>query len=100
MISAGQGGRCGEKGEDTQSGPKFSWTNPVFEDRVDGYALALGGKGGPGGKGGMGGRIVEGDLDVSQLKSLAYACGKSGKGAEFTRTNPPRTDGTVRCSTA
>ena len=94
MISAGQGGRCGEKGEDTQSGPKFSWTNPVFEDRVDGYALALGGKGGPGGKGGMGGRIVEGDLDVSQLKSLAYDCGKSGKGAEFSPDNLPGTDGT------
>lgn len=94
MISAGQGGRCGEKGEDTQSGPKFSWTNPVFEDRVDGYALALGGKGGPGGKGGMGGRIVEGDLDVSQLKSLAYACGKSGKGAEFSPEDLPGTNGT------
>lgn len=94
MISAGQGGRCGEKGEDTQSGPKFSWTNPVFEDRVDGYALALGGKGGPGGKGGMGGRIVEGDLDVSQLESLAYACGKSGKGAEFSPDDLPGTDGT------
>lgn len=94
MISAGQGGRCGEKGEDTQSGPKFSWTNPVFEDRVDGYALALGGKGGPGGKGGMGGRIVEGNLDVSQLKSLAYACGKSGKGAEFSPDDLPGTDGT------
>lgn len=94
MISAGQGGRCGEKGEDTQSGPKFSWTNPVFEDRVDGYALALGGKGGPGGKGGMGGRIVEGDIDVSQLKSLAYACGKSGKGAEFSPDDLPGTDGT------
>lgn len=94
MISAGQGGRCGEKGEDTQSGPKFSWTNPVFEDRVDGYALALGGKGGPGGKGGMGGRIVEGDLDVSQLKSLAYNCGKSGKGAEFSPDDLPGTDGT------
>lgn len=94
MISAGQGGRCGEKGEDTQSGPKFSWTNPVFEDRVDGYALALGGKGGPGGKGGMGGRIVEGDLDVSQLKSVAYACGKSGKGAEFSPDDLPGTDGT------
>lgn len=94
MISAGQGGRCGEKGEDTQSGPKFSWTNPVFEDRVDGYALALGGKGGPGGKGGKGGRIVEGDLDVSQLKSLAYACGKSGKGAEFSPDDLPGTDGT------
>ena len=94
MISPGQGGRCGEKGEDTQSGPKFSWTNPVFEDRVDGYALALGGKGGPGGKGGMGGRIVEGDLDVSQLKSLAYACGKSGKGAEFSPDDLPGTDGT------
>jgi hypothetical protein len=94
MISAGQGGRCGEKGEDTKSGPKFSWTNPVFEDRVDGYALALGGKGGPGGKGGMGGRIVEGDLDVSQLKSLAYACGKSGKGAEFSPDDLPGTDGT------
>lgn len=94
MISAGQGGRCGEKGEDTQSGPKFSWTNPVFEDRVDGYALALGGKGGPGGKGGMGGRIVEGDLDVSQLKSLAYACGKSGKGAKFSPDDLPGTDGT------
>lgn len=94
MISAGQGGRCGEKGEDTQSGPKFSWTNPVFEDRVDGYALALGGKGGPGGMGGMGGRIVEGDLDVSQLESLAYACGKSGKGAEFSPDDLPGTDGT------
>ena len=94
MISAGQGGRCGEKGEDTQSGPRFSWTNPVFEDRVDGYALALGGKGGPGGKGGMGGRIVEGDLDVSQLKSLAYDCGKSGKGAEFSPDDLPGTDGT------
>lgn len=94
MISAGQGGRCGEKGEDTQSGPKFSWTNPVFEDRVDGYALALGGKGGPGGKGGIGGRIVEGDLDVSQLKSLAYDCGKSGKGAEFSPDDLPGTDGT------
>lgn len=94
MISAGQGGRCGEKGEDTQSGPKFSWANPVFEDRVDGYALALGGKGGPGGKGGMGGRIVEGDLDVSQLKSLAYACGKSGKGAEYSPDDLPGTDGT------
>lgn len=94
MISAGQGGRCGEKGEDTQSGPKFSWTNPVFEDRVDGYALALGGKGGPGGKGGTGGRIVEGDLDVSQLKSLAYACGKSGKGAEYSPDDLPGTDGT------
>lgn len=94
MISAGQGGRCGEKGEDTQSGPKFSWTNPVFEDRVDGYALALGGKGGPGGKGGMGGRIVEGDLDVSQLKSVAYACGKSGKGAEYSPDDLPGTDGT------
>ena len=94
MISAGQGGRCGEKGEDTQSGPKFSWTNPVFEDRVDGYALALGGKGGPGGKGGMGGRIVEGDLDVAQLKSLAYACGKSGKGAEYSPDDLPGTDGT------
>lgn len=94
MISAGQGGRCGEKGEDTQSGPKFSWTTPVFEDRVDGYALALGGKGGPGGKGGMGGRIVEGDLDVSQLKSLAYDCGKSGKGAEFSPDDLPGTDGT------
>lgn len=94
MISAGQGGRCGEKGEDTQSGPKFSWTNPVFEDRVDGYALALGGKGGPGGKGGKGGRIVEGDLDVSQLKSLAYDCGKSGKGAEFSPDDLPGTDGT------
>lgn len=94
MISAGQGGRCGEKGEDTKSGPKFSWTNPVFEDRVDGYALALGGKGGPGGKGGMGGRIVEGDLDVSQLKSLAYDCGKSGKGAEFSPDDLPGTDGT------
>ena len=94
MISAGQGGHCGEKGEDTQSGPKFSWTNPVFEDRVDGYALALGGKGGPGGKGGMGGRIVEGDLDVAQLKSLAYACGKSGKGAEYSPDDLPGTDGT------
>lgn len=94
MISAGQGGRCGEKGEDTQSGPKFSWTNPVFENRVDGYALALGGKGGPGGKGGMGGRIVEGDLDVSQLKSLAYDCGKSGKGAEFSTDDLPGTNGT------
>lgn len=94
MISAGQGGRCGEKGEDTQSGPKFSWTNPVFEDRVDGYALALGGTGGPGGKGGMGGRIVEGDLDVAQIKSLAYACGKSGKGAEFSPDDLPGTDGT------
>lgn len=94
MISAGQGGRCGEKGEDTQSGPKFSWTDPVFEDRVDGYALALGGKGGPGGKGGMGGRIVEGDLDVSQLKSLAYDCGKSGKGAEFSPDDLPGTNGT------
>lgn len=94
MISAGQGGRCGEKGEDTQSGPKFSWTNPVFEDRVDGYALALGGKGGPGGKGGMGGRIVEGDLDVAPLKSLAYACGKSGKGAEFSPDDLPGTNGT------
>lgn len=94
MISAGQGGRCGEKGEDTQSGPKFSWTNPVFEDRVDGYALALGGKGGPGGKGGMGGRIVEGDLDVAQLKSLAYDCGKSGKGAEYSPDDLPGTDGT------
>lgn len=94
MISAGQGGRCGEKGEDTQSGPKFSWTNPVFEDRVDGYALALGGKGGPGGKGGTGGRIVEGDLDVAQLKSLAYDCGKSGKGAEYSPDDLPGTDGT------
>lgn len=94
MISAGQGGRCGEKGEDTQSGPKFSWTDPVFEDRVDGYALALGGKGGPGGKGGMGGRIVEGDLDVAQLKSLVYACGKSGKGAEYSPDDLPGTDGT------
>lgn len=94
MISAGQGGRCGEKGEDTQLGPKFSWTNPVFEDRGDGYALALGGKGGPGGKGGMGGRIVEGDLDVSQLKSLAYDCGKSGKGAEFNPDDLPGIDGT------
>lgn len=94
MISAGQGGRCGEKGEDTQLGPKFSWTNPVFEDHVDGYALAMGGKGGPGGKGGMGGRIVEGDLEVSQLKSLAYACGKSGKGAEFSPDDLPGTDGT------
>lgn len=94
MISAGQGGHCGEKGENTQSGPKFSWTDPVFEDRVDGYALALGGKGGPGGKGGMGGRIVEGDLDVSQLKSLAYDCGKSGKGAEFSPDDLPGTDGT------
>ena len=94
MISAGQGGRCGEKGEDTQSGPKFSWTDPVFEDRVDGYALALGGKGGPGGKGGKGGRIVEGDLDVSQLKSLAYDCGKSGKGAEFSTDDLPGTNGT------
>lgn len=94
MISAGQGGHCGEKGENTQSGPKFSWTDPVFEDRVDGYALALGGKGGPGGKGGMGGRIVEGDLDVSQLKSLAYDCGKSGKGAEFSTDDLPGTNGT------
>lgn len=94
MISAGQGGRCGEKGEDTQLGPKFSWTNPVFEDHVDGYALALGGKGGPGGKGGKGGRIVEGDLDVAQLKSLAYDCGKSGKGAEFSPDDLPGTDGT------
>lgn len=94
MISAGQGGHCGEKGEDTKSGPKFSWTDPIFEDRVDGYALALGGKGGPGGKGGMGGRIVEGDLDVSQLKSLAYDCGKSGKGAEFSPDDLPGTNGT------
>lgn len=94
MISAGQGGYCGEKGEPSGTAPHFTHKNEQWGDTITGYAMGLGGKGGPGGKGGMGGRIVEGDLDVSQLKSLAYACGKSGKGAEFSPDDLPGTDGT------
>lgn len=94
MISAGQGGHCGEKGEPSGTAPHFTHKNEQWGDTITGYAMGLGGKGGPGGKGGMGGRIVEGDLDVAQLKSLAYACGKSGKGAEFSPDDPPGTDGT------
>lgn len=94
MISAGQGGHCGEKGEPSGTAPHFIHKNEQWGDTITGYAMGLGGKGGPGGKGGMGGRIVEGDLDVAQLKSLAYACGKSGKGAEFSPDDPPGTDGT------
>lgn len=94
MISAGQGGHCGEKGEPSGTAPHFTHKNEQWGDTITGYAMGLGGKGGPGGKGGMGGRIVEGDLDVAQLKSLAYACGKSGKGTEFSPDDPPGTDGT------
>ncbi len=94
MISAGQGGHCGEKGEPSGTAPHFTHKNEQWGDTITGYAMGLGGKGGPGGKGGMGGRIVEGDLDVAQLKSLAYACGKSGKGAEFSPDDLPGTDGT------
>lgn len=94
MISAGQGGRCGEKGEPSGTAPYFTHKDELWGDTITGYAMGLGGKGGPGGKGGMGGRIVEGDLDVSQLKSLAYDCGKSGKGAEFSPDDLPGTDGT------
>lgn len=94
MISAGQGGYCGEKGEPSGTAPHFTHKNEQWGDTITGYAMGLGGKGGPGGKGGMGGRIVEGDLDVSQLKSLAYACGKGGKGAEFSPDDLPGTDGT------
>lgn len=94
MISAGQGGHCGERGEPSGTAPHFTHKNEQWGDTITGYAMGLGGKGGPGGKGGMGGRIVEGDLDVAQLKSLAYACGKSGKGAEFSPDDLPGTDGT------
>lgn len=94
MISAGQGGHCGEKGEPSGTAPHFTHKNEQWGDTITGYAMGLGGKGGPGGKGGMGGRIVEGDLDVAQLKILAYACGKSGKGTEFSPDDPPGTDGT------
>lgn len=94
MISAGQGGRCGEKGEPSGTAPYFTHKDELWGDTITGYAMGLGGKGGPGGKGGMGGRIVEGDLDVSQLKSLAYDCGKSGKGAEFNPDDLPGIDGT------
>lgn len=94
MISAGQGGHCGEKGEPSGTAPHFTHKNEQWGDTITGYAMGLGGKGGPGGKGGMGGRIVEGDLDVAHLKSLAYACGKSGKGAEFSPDDLPGTDGT------
>lgn len=94
MISAGQGGHCGEKGEPSGTAPHFTHKNEQWGDTITGYAMGLGGKGGPGGKGGMGGRIVEGDLDVAQLKILAYACGKSGKGAEFSPDDLPGTDGT------
>lgn len=94
MISAGQGGHCGEKGEPSGTAPHFTHKDEVWGDTITGYAMGLGGKGGHGGKGGMGGRIVEGDLDVAQLKSLAYACGKSGKGAEFSPDDLPGADGT------
>jgi hypothetical protein len=94
MISAGQGGRCGEKGEPSGTAPYFTHKDELWGDTITGYAMGLGGKGGPGGKGGMGGRIVEGDLDVAQITSLAYACGKSGKGAEFSPDDLPGTDGT------
>lgn len=94
MISAGQGGRCGEKGEPSGTAPYFTHKDELWGDTITGYAMGLGGKGGPGGKGGMGGRIVEGDLDVAQITSLAYACGKSGKDAEFSPDDLPGTDGT------
>ncbi len=83
LISGAQGGNCGQRGGDTGTGPSFSWRDPQWQSTVDGYALSLGGKGGSGGAGGSGARILEGNLDVSQLKELAYSCGIGGSGAAF-----------------
>lgn len=94
LISAGQGGYCGNKGEDGAEAPSVSWTNEIFGDRYSGKGLAPVAKGGLGGNPGEGGRILEGELDLSELSEIEYSCGVGGVGAVYNGDGTPGELGT------
>lgn len=94
LISGADGGHCGAPGEDASDPPHVSWTNPTWGDSFSGYGLSTGGVGGVGGVGGNGGRIVEGDLDATELTEIPYDCGVGGMGADPGDPETPGERGT------
>lgn len=94
LISAGQGGYCGNKGEDAAVSPSVSWTDQTWGDSFSGKGLSPCAKGGLGGNPGEGGRILEGELDLSDVTELEYQCGIGGLGATFNEDGTPGEYGT------
>lgn len=64
LIGGGQGGHGGYKGADSLRKPD----DP--------------GQGGEGGEGGLGGKVLNVDIDVTDIDSFVYSCGEGGQGGE------------------
>lgn len=81
LVSAGQGGGCGQKGEDGTA-PSVSFTTEIGAN-YSGYGYGPAAKGGPGGLPGSGGKFLRIELDLTAGRKFAYSCGVGGDGAPY-----------------
>lgn len=89
LIGAGQGGKCGKKGQDGTS-VTVSWTDTVLSIKINnsGYAYGAPSKGGDGGEPGQGGKVLQIRLDLTQGRTFSYQCGVGGLGAPYNADSP------------
>ena len=79
LISGAQGGYAGNSGGPGGDYDHFQYSTGGRTEF--GYRYGDAGPGGDGGQPGQGGRILQGELDVSDLQTVAYQCGLGGTGA-------------------
>jgi hypothetical protein len=79
LISGAQGGYAGNSGGPGGDYDHFRYSTGGRTEF--GYRYGDAGPGGDGGQPGQGGRILQGELDVSDLQTVAYQCGQGGTGA-------------------
>ena len=90
LIQAGQGGKCGHKGEDGKK-VSVSWTETGIGDiktSYTGYAFGAISKGGAAGEPGAGGKILRIRLDLTAGRTFSYKCGSGGSGAPYDPDAP------------
>lgn len=90
LIQAGQGGKCGHKGEDGKK-VSLSWTETGLGDiqtSYTGYGFGAISKGGEAGEPGAGGKILRIRLDLTAGRTFSYKCGTGGDGAPYDSDAP------------
>ena len=90
LIQAGQGGKCGHKGEDGKK-VSLSWTETGLGDiqtSYTGYGFGAISKGGEAGEPGAGGKILRIRLDLTAGRTFSYKCGTGGDGAPYDPDAP------------
>lgn len=90
LIQAGQGGKCGHKGEDGKK-VSLSWTETGLggiQTSYTGYGFGAISKGGEAGEPGAGGKILRIRLNLTAGRTFAYKCGTGGSGAPYDPDAP------------